>query len=75
MIIIAHRLSTLKNCNKLVLMENGRLIASGSFTEIAQSSSTFERMMQLSNLTLVDSAPPSEAEGLDPKPTEANSLS
>ena len=36
LIIIAHRLSTLKNCNKLFLFESGELIDQGNIDDIAQ---------------------------------------
>ena len=36
LIIIAHRLSTLKNCKKLFLFESGELIDQGDIDDIAQ---------------------------------------
>lgn len=35
-IIIAHRLTTVKNCDKVFLLENGKLINSGKFEEIKE---------------------------------------
>ena len=49
-ILIAHRLSTLRDCDRLILLENGRLVDSGSFTELMDRSLTFRRMTELSSL-------------------------
>ena len=32
--IIAHRLTTIKNCNKIIYMENGSILESGSHEEL-----------------------------------------
>lgn len=32
--VIAHRLETLRNCNQIIKLDNGRIISSGSFEEI-----------------------------------------
>ena len=34
MIIIAHRLTTVKHCDRIYLMEKGRIIQSGSYEEV-----------------------------------------
>jgi len=44
LIVIAHRLSTVRQCRKVVLLEEGRIAASGSFEELRQSSSRFRAM-------------------------------
>ena len=36
-IIIAHRLSTIQQCNKVIVLEEGRVVASGSYDEISYS--------------------------------------
>jgi ABC-type multidrug transport system fused ATPase/permease subunit len=43
-ILIAHRLSTVKNCDKIVVLENGTLKAQGTYNELNQSDSTFMKM-------------------------------
>jgi ABC-type multidrug transport system fused ATPase/permease subunit len=43
MIIVAHRLSTLKACTHVVHLENGQIASSGSFNEVV-SNSKFERI-------------------------------
>lgn len=42
LIIIAHRLSTLKQCDRLFLLDHGRLIDSGSFAELVQRNAGFK---------------------------------
>lgn len=43
-IIIAHRLSTVKECNKLFLLDKGRLVAQGTFDELIQKNDHFRSM-------------------------------
>lgn len=43
-IMIAHRLTTVKNCDQIFLLEHGRVSASGAFDELAQQSDTFREM-------------------------------
>lgn len=33
-IIVAHRLSTIRECDKIVLMQNGKIIKQGSYNEL-----------------------------------------
>ena len=40
-IIIAHRIATLRECDVIYLMENGTIIASGSYQELIESESRF----------------------------------
>jgi len=50
MIVIAHRLSTVKNCDRVLLLEHGRLSASGSFEELLETSPVFARLAELARL-------------------------
>ena len=43
-IMIAHRLTTVKNCDRICLLEHGRVSASGAFEELTQQSDTFREM-------------------------------
>lgn len=43
-ILIAHRLSTVKDCDRIFLMEKGRIAASGTYHELVQSNATFRAM-------------------------------
>lgn len=54
-VIIAHRLSTVKNADRIVLMSNGEIQAMGSFQELMEESETFKRMIQLQGLETVKS--------------------
>lgn len=43
-IMIAHRLHTVKNCDRLYLMEEGRMVAQGTFNDLLSISTTFQAM-------------------------------
>lgn len=44
-ILIAHRLSTVKTCDTIFLMERGRVLAQGSYDELLAGNETFRRMV------------------------------
>ncbi|MFV1467687.1 ABC transporter ATP-binding protein [Idiomarina sp. HB] len=46
-IMIAHRLSTVKNCDLIYLMENGRVKSSGTFSSLIESDSFFYEQAKL----------------------------
>jgi ATP-binding cassette subfamily B protein len=48
-IIVAHRLSTVRACDYVVQIESGKVIAKGSFDELVASSATFRRMTEPTN--------------------------
>lgn len=43
-ILIAHRLTTVKSCDTIFLMEHGKLAAQGSYDELVAGNETFRRM-------------------------------
>lgn len=43
-VLIAHRLTTVQSCDRIYLMERGRVVASGSYRELIESNSTFRDM-------------------------------
>lgn len=43
-ITIAHRLSTVKNCDRLYLMKGGRIISQGTYDELLENSAEFREM-------------------------------
>jgi ATP-binding cassette subfamily B protein len=45
-IMVAHRLSTIKNCDLIVELENGRIKAQGSYGELVQISPSFNKLTQ-----------------------------
>ncbi len=50
MIVIAHRLSTVKNSDRVFLLEHGRLTASGTFEELVATSPAFAELAELARL-------------------------
>ena len=48
-LIVAHRLSTIKSADNVVLLKKGRIEKAGSFHTLIQESETFERMVKLQN--------------------------
>jgi len=46
-ILIAHRLSTVKNADEILVMNNGLIEASGSFSELMNSNPRFKTMVEL----------------------------
>lgn len=49
-IVIAHRLSTVRHCDRLVMMANGRVAAAGQFDQLIAASEEFRSLVQLANL-------------------------
>lgn len=44
MIMIAHRLSTVRNCDRLYLVDRGKMVAHGDFDELLESSKLFREL-------------------------------
>ena len=49
-IAIAHRLSTLKACNKLIYMKDGQIIDIGTFEELSFKYPDFDNLVKLSSI-------------------------
>jgi ABC-type multidrug transport system fused ATPase/permease subunit len=49
-IIIAHRLSTVKNADRIVYLDKGRIISVGTFSEIRSQISDFDQQAKLMGL-------------------------
>lgn len=45
-IMIAHRLETIRNCDRIYLLERGEVVASGTFSELASANAGFRRMAE-----------------------------
>jgi ABC-type bacteriocin/lantibiotic exporter with double-glycine peptidase domain len=43
-IFIAHRINTLEKCDQIILMENGKIIASGNYDELSNHSKEFNKL-------------------------------
>ena len=46
-IMIAHRITTVKDCDMLYLMEDGHIIAKGTYAALMDSSETFRAMARV----------------------------
>lgn len=46
-VVISHRLSTIKNADNIYLLDKGKILAHGSFSKVIQSSPKFQRMVML----------------------------
>lgn len=49
-LVIAHRLSTVKNADNVFIMEAGEIVANGKFEELAKTNSTLMKYIELSEL-------------------------
>ena len=45
-VVIAHRLSTVRNADKVVVLENGRIVESGSPSTLIEQNGTYARMLK-----------------------------
>ena len=43
-LIIAHRLTTVRRCDTIVELEHGRVVAQGTYEQLIECSSSFRRM-------------------------------
>ncbi len=48
-IVIAHRLSTVKICDRLILLDHGRIVDQGSFAELSGRNADFVRLVELTD--------------------------
>jgi len=46
-IIIAHRLSSIKHADRIIVLSNGKIIDDGSFTDLVENSPVFKKMVEL----------------------------
>ncbi len=49
-VIIAHRLATIKNADRIVLIKNGKILETGTFDKLMKNSIEFQNMVLLQNL-------------------------
>lgn len=49
-IVVAHRLSTVRQCDALAYMEAGRIVAFGTFDEVRGANARFARLVELGSL-------------------------
>jgi subfamily B ATP-binding cassette protein MsbA len=53
-IVIAHRLSTVRRANRIVVLEQGRITAMGTHEELLQSSPTYQKLYRLQFMDIGD---------------------
>lgn len=51
-ILIAHRLSTVERCDRIILFEKGRIIGQGSFPELNRSHPSFQKLTNQQDYTM-----------------------
>ena len=56
MIVVAHRLSTVRHCDSLIFMESGRVANQGTFDEVREQNAEFAHLVALGSLTVGDRA-------------------
>ncbi len=56
-IIIAHRLSTVQNADIIYVLDEGRIVESGTFEELVQRNGTFRKMVEMQTLLLPEPRP------------------
>jgi subfamily B ATP-binding cassette protein MsbA len=57
-LVIAHRLGTIRRANRIAVLEDGRITAIGSHEELLQSSPTYLRLYQLQFMDMHDTQAP-----------------
>lgn len=55
-ILIAHRLSTVKHCDKLIFMDHGEVVDQGSFGHLASTNEKFIDLLRLANVEVPSAA-------------------
>lgn len=46
-IIVSHRLSTIKQCNQILVLSDGRIVESGSFQDLAKPGTLFSKLVHI----------------------------
>jgi subfamily B ATP-binding cassette protein MsbA len=67
-LVIAHRLGTIRRANRIAVLEDGRITAIGSHDELLTTSPTYQRLYQLQFMDVP------EPQGLDPMETDPPQL-
>ncbi len=56
-LVIAHRLGTIRRANRIAVLEDGRITAIGSHEELLTTSPTYQRLYQLQFMDVPESTP------------------
>ena len=54
-IVIAHRLSTVRNCSRIAFLEHGEVVSVGGFDEVRNMNPSFARLVELAEMGTADS--------------------
>lgn len=65
LVVVAHRLSTVRGCDHLIYVDGGRVVASGTFDEVRASSPEFARLVELGSLEAWAPPPHVRVDGAD----------
>ena len=49
-VIVAHRLSTIRNVDKIYFLDNGKIVDSGTFNELFENNEQFKKMFLIENI-------------------------
>lgn len=62
--VIAHRLATIRRASRIAVLEEGRITAIGTYEELLQSSTTFQRLHQLQFFDISEAAATAAGNGI-----------
>ena len=51
-VIVAHRLTSVKNCHKIYFIDEGKILDSGTFNELLNKNELFRKMAKLSKVNI-----------------------
>lgn len=66
-VIIAHRMSTLESCDRVMVIEGGRVTALGTAAEVRRNSAFYRRSLEIAGLHVEDptTSPPATSDAID----------
>ncbi len=56
MLVVAHRLSTVRRCDQLIFMREGKIQTRGTFDEVREQNAEFAHLVKLGSLDSIDNA-------------------
>ena len=45
-IVVAHRLSTIKNCDRIIVLDEGKIVEDGTYTELMEKNGFFTELVK-----------------------------